>query len=505
MILKKFHDKNIEFLNHLGVSADEYTRNVSIAIVLDDDLKNNYNAQIAYILASNMCSRLFLNVDFIIPQGVLIHSNLRDAEKSLSEYVKIQNSNIFSNGNFNYKDTIQDESKYKGILHIGKNKSKQDHINVISDGWYIYLNRNCSKNENRNAVGACGAACFGVAEIFKLVMKPKNNRLIDSLIFSLLDYSENTIKDNPELPNEISIDEVTLIGAGAIGSAFIYVLQELNKVKGTLNVVDRDKYSETNLNRYVIANDTNVGNYKTDIAESVLRHHDGLTVNKYNEVYDDYIKENNKIDTLISAVDKRVTRYNMQGALPKLIIDASTSGTQVDVMRIDFGSGKACLGCIYKPDEFDISQYKHLSDLLGLDINRTRFLYDSSNGLEICDIEIIANHLEEGMEIMKKYLGEPIDTLYQQEFCGSGRVVNRKSNQDVVAPISFISVLAGVFEASELIKDRYFPEYKINNTFVLDTIRKPNQSLHISKEADHSCVYCSDSSFLKVYKKMWAN
>lgn len=89
----------------------------------------------------------------------------------------------------------------------------------------------------------------------------------------------------------------------------LYTLKCLDNVCGKLDIVDGDKYTNTNLNRYIIADESTIGKYKVDIAKNILRKHPNLDVDNHQKVYGDFIKDHPRIDTLVSAVDKKLTPF----------------------------------------------------------------------------------------------------------------------------------------------------------------------------------------------------
>jgi molybdopterin/thiamine biosynthesis adenylyltransferase len=494
-----FHNENIKFLDHIGMADVTELTNKKIALKLNLNFKDNINAQNIYILCANLLARLFINIDFIIPESTQLVINESNINIPLSEYVLSLVKNIFKDGNYNFY-TKSISNKYDGILTIGNcNKSNVYETCIISNGWNIYINKNNINSFNINPIGACAAACFGVSELFKKVMRT-NSKPINEMEFSLLNYNYEVPLFNPELPESIDIGEVTLIGAGAIGSSFIYSLNCLKNVKGRLNVVDNDKYTESNLNRYIISNNSTIDLPKVNNVENLLMQHTDIDIKKFFMNYDEFKKTNRKVDTIITAVDKRITRYNIQGDLPKLIIDSSTTNTYIDLHRVDFGSGGACLGCLYEPDEQDELQYNYISERTGISLERVKLLYDTNQGLNEDDISIASQKINKDLSF---YINQPIDTLYSHVYCGSAIIENAKNSDPIVAPISFISALAGTFVTSELIKARYFPEYVIKNHFCINTFSSPNPSLHKYINSDKNCKYCGNKDFIDAYKEKW--
>ena len=496
-----FHKENIKFFKHFGITDETVIPLKRVAIVLQSEYKSNPNAQQIYILSCNLAVRIFLNIDFIIPINTKLLSCVYDESTLVNEYVLRMAQDIFPCGNYKCKDKIDDASVYDGVLLIGfSEEACPNRISTISDGWNVYINKsnNC---DNYNPIAACAASCMGVAELFKYVAKPKGCKICSELSFSLLNYSTEIPQENPPLHSQIDIGMVTLVGVGAIGSAVIYTLKCLNNVSGTLEIVDADKYSDTNLNRYIIASESTTGKYKVDIAEDLLRKHPYLKVMKHQQIYDIFKETHHHIDTLITAVDKRITRFNMQSDLPRLVIDAATTDSCVDLARMEFGSKGACLGCLYLPEPRDDQLLHYISLNTGLSFERVKYLYDRSEGVNAEDIEIISKHMGKNL---RHCIGEPIESLYEHEYCGSSKISSNKDTEEaILAPVSFISAFAGVLITCELIKDRYYPEFKVNNHFFIDTLKLPNPKLHSYIFKSPNCPYCNDPVYLDVYKEKW--
>lgn len=489
---RSFYNENVRYLTHLGITNINDISSKRIAIVLSSNTRCLENEAETFILAANLLSRLVKNIDlYSVEQNPVV-----------GVFTLKLCKDIFPQGNFRIIESMTDTDSYDWILVVGRPlrySSKTTY--VYSEGWTVYLNTDGEDTGKLNPLAACAAACFGAAEVFKHIISHESVRYIDNLQFSLLNYGVPTEGVNPDISTNIDIGNITLVGAGAIGSAFIYALSKLKALTGILNVVDQDRYTDTNLNRYITAYEHHIGSLKVDNVEELLSKHEGLKVTKHPVIYNKYIASRPLIDTLISAVDKRITRYNMQSDLPRLVLDASTTKSFIDINRVYFGSGRACLGCIYKLSEDESSRYLAIAEQLGLDIQRVKYLYDSSDGLSREDLNIVEKKL---MKDLSKYQGGPVDSLYEHEYCGSGSIAdNNQENTRIVAPISFISAFAGIFLASELIKDRCFLEYSINNHFHFNTFSKPNPKMHYPVYADPDCDYCSKDIYLEAFREKW--
>ena len=119
----------------------------------------------------------------------------------------------------------------------------------------------------------------------------------------------------------------------------------------------------------------------------------------------------------------------------------------------------------------------YISKYTGIEIDRVIYLYDSNEGVTQSDIEIASQKLGKDLSL---YLGQPINTLYEHEYCGSAIIgENNDGKEPVLAPVSFISALAGVFVMTELIKDKYLLQYKVSNHYHINTFGKANPMQHI--------------------------
>ncbi|HOJ12462.1 MAG TPA: hypothetical protein PK733_18010, partial [Clostridiales bacterium] len=188
MVNMEMHEENIKFLKHFGISDISEVSGKRVALVLHDKVQHSYNSQHMFILSANLLSRLFLNIDFILSSGINAPMQINGNQQKLDDVVLSYAKKVFPLGNFRVLDGVADFSKYDGVLIVGYGAGYGNIIFVNSNGWNIYINK--AESEDRyNPIGACAAACFGAAELFKIVMKPVGHRLCGIMSFSLLNYS----------------------------------------------------------------------------------------------------------------------------------------------------------------------------------------------------------------------------------------------------------------------------------------------------------------------------
>ncbi len=115
-----------------------------------------------------------------------------------------------------------------------------DALSVWADGWVTYVNSPAPfRPEDANSVGACVAADFAAAEVFKrlitgLPLRPGLKGLpIDQLVFSAYDYRLSS-GPNPPLPAAVNVDGVVVVGLGGIGAGFVTAASALSGLAGLL-------------------------------------------------------------------------------------------------------------------------------------------------------------------------------------------------------------------------------------------------------------------------------
>jgi hypothetical protein len=151
-----------------------------------------------------------------------------------------------------------------------------DALSVWADGWVSYLNAEAPfRVEDANSVGACVAADFAAAEVFKrliggLSLRPGLKVLpIDRLVFSAYDYQLSP-GPNPPLPTAVNMDGVVVVGLGGIGAGFVTAASALPGLAGLLTFVDKDPLDQTNLNRLLYARPGDTG-FKVHLSRRASR------------------------------------------------------------------------------------------------------------------------------------------------------------------------------------------------------------------------------------------
>ena len=149
------------------------------------------------------------------------------------------------------------------------------------------------------------------------------------------------------------------------------------------------------------------------------------------------------IEKLVIGVDSRRVRRSLQSALPGTVFDASTTDVTEVVLHFNRQpTESACLSCVYPENERERKHEENVAEALGLTIEEVRAGYISSPvAAKICTkyTDLRPDDL----------VGRAFDTVYK-ELCGVGKLKTVGGHQ-VLAPFSFVSVLAGAYLAVEFV------------------------------------------------------
>lgn len=490
--------KNLLTLSRMTMADEEMLNEIlnNAEICVSIPSEPNENDWIASKTTINLLCRLYskINVNCTTEQYEQLESIVHQISKEVALFhVEFGSFDVVLNVGFDNNSNVTG----KDIIYFG------------SDGWSVRLSKNMDQVNRQvmiNPLTAAVSSCFAANELFKILFKPylKNCILADSFEISLLDYSINQgIKHNEELPGGIDIGNVWLAGVGAVGNGFLYGLSLLENITGNLKIVDNRSISKSNLQRYILATESDIGSNKTEIIaiqqfqnkEQIQIHPIVQTIQSCNQLDDPF-------DTLICAVDSIETRKKIQALLPRLILNGWTRMDEFAVTRHLFNSDYRCLSCLYDkvkqeaPDEISEISYH-----TGLSKEECLALIENNRELTEEHISKIASFRDESPKKFESWIGRPVQSFYQEAICGGVSIMTETGEQTV--PLAHISALTGLLLAVELIKEHMNKplEHKVQ----LNMLGRPHNYMiqpELKNKDDH-CM-CSDQDYLKVYEDKWS-
>lgn len=272
-------------------------------------------------------------------------------------------------------DVVQAVSDADVVLSLGPAPTSvagRPVLCAIADGWRLWLGApeefpaDAQASASATPLGPFLAACFLAGEVFKTARGVVRGSKVRSLGYSLWSGATGAwsrLEAGPEPAGQI-LPPIYLVGAGAVGQGVVAILGAAPLAAGYVVAIDDDRHDRTNLNRCFVAGEGDVGDAKVHAVERYLRHspivclaHEG-TIARYVskpkpslQVGLARAEAEGQYGTVVSCVDKGVSRQDIQGLRPKLIIGGSTVGLSAKTNVYDGEPGTPCLGCHNPPEK----------------------------------------------------------------------------------------------------------------------------------------------------------
>ncbi|MGX9182209.1 E2 ligase fold family C protein [Mesorhizobium sp. BHbdii] len=382
-----------------------------------------------------------------------------------------------------------------------------------SDGWTAKLSRSGPVRSGSTSLpyGAGAASCFAAANVFRTVFAPQLTCAdLDEVIdLSLYTYGKSNGGDPGSFDYPVDLGESHLVGLGAIGQGSLWALARQSGLSGHLHVIDHEAIDLSNLQRYVLACQSDVGTPKTVAAMKALASA-GLKVEAQALKWADYVSRRGdwRLDRVVVALDSAADRLAVQGALPRWVANAWTQEHDLGVSRHSFDDGRPCLCCMYMPTGKTRDEHEIIAEELGvpeaqLDV---KTLLQTGAGVPKDFVVRVATAMGVPFEPLAQFIGQPLRSFYQEAICG-GLIFHLSDGSRrvrIVVPMAFQSALAGIMLAAELVRHAAgFPAWPTTSTR-LNLLRSLGTHLHDPKAKDASgrCI-CCDQDFIDVYRRKY--
>lgn len=333
-------------------------------------------------------------------------------------------------------------------------------VYAAAGDWVAHVGRSPGPACNPAATlpfGAHAAAALAVAEVFRLLRASGPlSAGPDQMTWSvwscapLMPGAADGPSDGPsgvtlarELPD--GLPPFTVVGVGAVGSAFLLTLWASGLAVRESEVVDGDVVSRTNLNRYPLFGVSDVGQPKASGAAALLRRDgDGarapFTLHGIDAWWADYCRRApGPIRLLVSTVDTNAARHQLQDSLPGVILGASTHELRAEVDRYALvDSASRCLKC-HNPVAVGETDAVLRARLLTLTVGELQQEAED-RGVEADVLQRYVDDLRAG--------GTGCAIL-----AGAGLEKLRRMPGEGAFAVSFVSALAGTMLAAQLVRE----------------------------------------------------
>lgn len=382
---------------------------------------------------------------------------------------------------------------------------------VGSDGWVVRVsaeNPVGSGAGTRNPFGAAAAACFGAANLFRVLFASQLSKGDPdrSFALSLLDYQPNTAAPtNSELPEQLDIGDAHLVGLGAIGNGFLWSLARVAALNGSLTVVDHEAVELTNLQRYVLATQADCGKSKTEVAAVALSE-TGLVVHPHPKRWGDYLKARGdmRLTRVAVALDSAKDRIAVQAGLPRWVCNAWTQTGDLGVSRHGFLGDQACLACLYMPTGAVPNEDELVAQAINMpqQLMEVRTLLQQNTPVGEEFIRRMATAMTVPAEPLLPFATKPLRAFYAEAVCG-GTLLQLGAHQvtvDTQVPMAFQSALAGVLLAAELVADALGLKNPPPPSVTRINLLRPLADYLSFPEAKRPPCICQDADYQSAYR-----
>jgi hypothetical protein len=442
MALASFFDRAALAASQVVAGFDPNTfrdqlEQLSVAVAISEDAASSAEGRHLADMSVRLLARLYPNLDIETSAATAtLGGELQDLARSINPQIGF-------------------ERRRDALLHIGDDIATTDVPTVYlgSDGFdaHVSTTRPRTIGASSNPFGAGAAACLGAGMIFRALLFHES--IQEEIVFSTLS-GEREPTDAP-LTDAVAFDEeIVLIGVGAVGNAAVWAL-ERSQLRGVLHVVDDETVESSNLQRYVLAGDDDIGTEKVALVHA----RPGLDVQPHQASFEEFAAlRHQQIPFALVALDSAEGRWRVQASLPGAIVNAWTQPGDLGVSRHGpFGTSAACLSCLYLPEGETRNEDQLVAEALALtpQLMEVRRLLFTNEPIERPLLELISASLGVDLELLLPFEGRPLRSLYTEGICG-GAVIPMgqlgQPRQEVHVPLAHQSALAGVLLAAAVIR-----------------------------------------------------
>jgi hypothetical protein len=363
------------------------------------------------------------------------------------------------------------ETLAASVLYGSADRRREHHLAVTAAGWRCHIDPGATPRGPANPFTGLAAACLAAAELFRMVFADALGRKArHAQQPGTLDLLMPQKGGALGIPGGICLPDIHLAGAGAIGQACLHALA-VSGTSGRITVVDPELIELSNLQRYVLARDSDVGRAKVDRAREHLEQH-GWLVEPVPTHWGADGRSGPEREVVLVALDSAQDRLGVAAGLHKSVFNAWTQPADLGWSRHEHFGSDPCLACLYYPDHIRPSDDEQIARALKQ--HRLRILSYFVTGVPVGEpLPLVAQAadvppppdadrwLEQPLVIDLVLLGvlaekdistwatRSIGDLYSEGICGGGILHSGHGGLDeaVMVPLAHPSALAGVMLA----------------------------------------------------------
>ena len=462
----------------LGDFAPDNHRFVDKVVLLtgETEILKTANGRACFINSLLLLHRISKTVEVFLPSG------LDGIQNECNDIV-----NKISNSSIRILPKQPAFSAYDAILSVGAAARESLPWTVInSNGW---LARVSSLNESipsdtcdYNPIAALAAACLGVTEIFKRLVRLKETRgmMLNSTSFSLYSYKTGENDLGPELPKKVEVS-LLLVGVGAIGNGIVHLFNQL-PIAGNVSIVDYQKYGLENIGTCLLIGQSELGKPKALFAEDYLGRDLARGFVENIQQFSERLRNDIPAPKIIlNALDNIDARHIVQDLWPDVIFDGAIGDFSAQVSRHPWSEDIACLKCLLQKPTGEASEIVG-SRATGLRPERI------SNADDVVTEEDIESAPDKMKAWLKERKGRKICSIVQEGVIQ--QISDAQQNNNFQPSVPFVACLSASMVVAELIKYVAGWPTPLECRFQFDALVGPAQGQFFPQNRRRDCI-CS--------------
>lgn len=484
--MSKACDKNGQALKAMFGSDAlvEKLASTRIAVVLPSTGQSDSGRLLTDVLA-DVLSRLWPNIDF----------SGEGAELALDVALSAAMAGGSDGGGFQVKWA----PPYDVTISVGCDAPPEacSPLRVGANGWLATIGQLAKCGDDLNPVGPAFAAALTAAQVFQRVFTKE----LGDMGGKKIDEWQGDIREIFGVPglnvSNLELGETHVFGVGAVTHGLVWLLEHWNSpVSGSLRLVDKDEYGESNGQRYAFMRATDVGELKVSSVLSRLKAaHSNLQISPHPTDLNSYCAVHGyevSLNRVIAGLDSEEARRQVALKLPLRTINMWTGGERAGAGLYVPGEGRACLACDYlesKNSPLDEVAELHQKTKLRPDVVRT--LLDSGRGLSPDEAAQISAQWNLSAE---QFVGEPLRSILPA-LCATGHVQLSQNSEAVDVPFAFASLFAGIAGFMMLLKD-LTTNADLSENWALHTFKLPTRLMLRPSHQRTECVRCAEAAYM---------
>lgn len=302
------------------------------------------NGAACFLDSLRLLVRICRNIVVAVPAKC---AKLQDLAESVAKRISFQNTITFT-------QEAVDMAKYDAILSVGSEVHPElPWTTINSNGWIVRVSSGSkalsAQCDQANPIGALAAASLGAGEVFKRLIRLREDRgeLFNGFSYSLRTYRSYESDFGPALPENLPAD-LLIVGAGAIGNGLVHLASQLN-LTGKIRVIDSQEFATENLGTCILVGPDAVGRSKAILLTDYLKEA-SKDAYGFHMPFDQYtLKLDGQPAIVLNGLDNIDVRHEVQRSLwPDVVIDGAIGDFTCQVSRHPWPADIACLICLFR-------------------------------------------------------------------------------------------------------------------------------------------------------------